>query len=129
MKQTIAQFLNIKNFPFIIKDKNGAEIYRESSIGFWMKSEYDAQGNIIHYEDSNGFWSKFEYDAQGNEIYYETSDGYWIKKEYDAQGNEIYFENSNGTVIDDRPKPVVEMTLQQLADKLGMDASQIRIKD
>ena len=52
--QTFAQFLNIKVFPFEIKDKNG---------------------NVIYYEFSNGNWYKREYDSDGKEIYYENSDG------------------------------------------------------
>jgi len=107
MKPTIAQFLKVKDFPFVIKDKNGAEIYRE---------------------DSDGFWEKYEYNAQGNIIYYESSDGFWNKSEYDAQGNEIYFENSYRDIIDNRLK-TVEMTLQEVADKLGMDVKTIRIKE
>ena len=31
--QTIAQFLNIKEFPFEIKDSNNNEIYSENSDG------------------------------------------------------------------------------------------------
>ena len=31
--KTIAQQLNITDFPFIIKDTNGNEIYLENSIG------------------------------------------------------------------------------------------------
>jgi hypothetical protein len=87
MKETLAQFLKVKDFPFTIKDKNGKQIY---------------------FEDSNGFWSKTEYNSDGNEIYY---------------------EHSNGFIIDKRPKPVVEMTLQEVASKLGMDVKSIRIKD
>jgi len=104
---TIAKQLKITDFPFIIKDKDG---------------------NSIYYEDSDGYWSKSELDAHGNEIRYETSDGYWIKREYDAHGNEIYCEDSDGTVIDKRPKQV-EMTLQQIADKMGINVTQLRIKD
>lgn len=108
MKPTIAQLLKVKDFPFIIKDKNGNQIYRERS---------------------NGYWEKREFDNNGNEIYYEDSSGVWCKREYDDKGNETYYENSGGTIIDKRTKPVVEMTLQQIADKLGMDVKTIRIKD
>jgi hypothetical protein len=148
MKPTIAQFLKVKDFPFIIKDKNGNMIYHENSKGFWNKREYNDQGNEIYversdgfwyksdykngkeiyFEDSNGYWSKYEYDEKGNEIYCRNSNGYWSKREYDAQGNETYYESSDGTVIDNRPK-TVEMTLQDIADKLGMDVKTIRIKE
>jgi len=86
MTTTIAKQLKIKDFPFVIKDKDG------------------------------------------NSIYYETSTGYWGKSEYDAYGNEIRYENSFGVVFDNRPKQV-EMTLQQIADKMGINVEQLRIKD
>jgi glucan-binding YG repeat protein len=77
--KTIAQQLNVKDFPFSIKDANG---------------------NRIYYENSNGFWFKSEYDADNNEIYYENSNGYWWRRQYDANGNKIYFEDSTGMIID-----------------------------
>jgi hypothetical protein len=87
MKETIAQFLNIKDFPFTIKNENG------------------------------------------NEIYYENSNGAWIKKEFDLNGNRIYYEDSDGIVDDNRPKPVLEITLEEIAALKGVDVSQIRIKE
>ena len=95
---TIAQQLNVKTFPFIINDDNGKEIY---------------------YEYSNGDWSKREYDDKRNQIYYEDSNGYWSKSEYDDNRNEIYYENSNGHIIDKRPKPTPEYTMEELVNKLG----------
>ena len=84
---TIAQQLNVKEFPFEIKDKNG---------------------NVIYFENSNGLWCKWEYDSNGNPIYCENSDDYWNKKEYDSNGNIIYFENSYGKIVDNRPKEECE---------------------
>ena len=84
---TIAQQLKIKDFPFVINDKNG------------------------------------------NRIYCEYSDGFWRKREYDAHGKEIYYENSDGFIRDYRPKQVVEVTLEDIADKLGIKVEQLRIKD
>jgi hypothetical protein len=52
--KTIAQQLNIKEFPFIIKDKNGNLIYSEYSTGYWYKCEFDSNGNRIYFEDSDG---------------------------------------------------------------------------
>jgi hypothetical protein len=128
--KTIAQQLKIKDFPFFINDKNGNEIYREDSNGYWCKWEWDDNGNEIYREDSEGYWSKSEWDDNGNEIYYENSDGYWFKREWDDNGNEIYYENSDGqlVIIDNRPK-VVELTLQQIAYILGIKVEQLRIKD
>jgi hypothetical protein len=126
---TIAQQLKIKDFPFIIKDKNGKEIYYEDSKGVWRKREYDSNGKEIYYEESCGYWNKSERDSNGKEIYYENSIGYWRKSEYDSNGNEIYYEKSNGYIKDNRPKRVVEVTLEQIADKLGIKVAQLRIKD
>jgi hypothetical protein len=103
---TIAQQLNVKEFPFEIKDE---------------------RGNTIYSEHSKGDWEKREYDANGNNIYYETSDGYWRKSEFDAKGKGIYFENSNGAVKDKRPKQV-ELTMDEIAQKLGIDVNQLKIK-
>jgi len=102
--KTIAQQLNVTQFPFIIKDKRDNQIYYEDSNGYWNKCEYNSNGNQVYYEDSEGFWLKNEYDSNGNRIYYEDSYGYWYKKEYDSNGNEIYYENSDGGIMDNRPK-------------------------
>jgi hypothetical protein len=127
--QTIAQFLNVKDFPFVIKDKNYKVIYHEYSTGFWCKHEYNDAGHLIYSEDSKGFWIKRKYDDAGNEICYKDSTGYWIKCEYNDKGNEIYYENSNGYIIDKRPKPIIELTLEDIAKLKGVDVSQIRIKE
>ena len=55
--QTIGQWLNWDfeaNGDLRIKNKNGKLIYREFSSGFWVKREWDSQGNNTYYEDSNG---------------------------------------------------------------------------
>ena len=128
MKETIAQLLKITDFPFFIKDKNNREIYVENSNGYWYKNEYNQNGQLIYSEYSDGFWSKTEYDQNGKLIYYENSDGYWSKSERDQNGKEIYFQNSNGYIIDKRPK-IIELTLEEIADKLGLNVENIRIKD
>jgi hypothetical protein len=128
MKETIAQFLKITDFPFLIKDKKNKEIYREYSTGYWSKREYNLNGKEIYYENSDAYWIKREYDQNGKEIYFEDSKGYWNKNEYDQNGKLIYRENSDGTITDERPK-IIELTLQEVADKLGMDVKNLRIKD
>ena len=102
--KTIAQQLNVKDFPFEIKDKNGNIIYIENSNGDWYKSEYDSNGNEIYFGNSTRYWHKREYDSNGNIIYCENSDGYWSKSEYDSNGNIIYYKNSDGEIRDNRPK-------------------------
>lgn len=81
--KTIAQQLNVTEFPFEIRDKNGNQIY---------------------WEDHDGYWCKSEFDSNGNKIYFENFDGYWSKWEYDSNGNCIYYENYNGLIEDNRPK-------------------------
>jgi hypothetical protein len=98
---TIAQQLNIKEFPFIIKDKKGNEIYFESSHGYWIKKEYK-DDKQVYYENSDGYWWKSEW-KEGNEIYYENSEGYWFKSKFN-DGNEIYYEDRDGIIRDNRPK-------------------------
>jgi hypothetical protein len=89
--KTIAQQLNIKDFPFEIKDKNG---------------------NLIYWENSYGYWYKREFDSDGNKIYYENSDGVWVKWEYDSDGTQIYYEDSEGKSVDNQPKPCVGKVIE-----------------
>jgi len=124
--KTIAQQLSIKDFPFIIKDKNGKRTYSEDSYGYWFKREYDKNGKQTYSEDSNGFWSKREYDSNGGLSYFENSNGYWSKYEYDSNGNEIYCEDSYGYIIDNRPKNT--FTIKEIAEKLGVAVESLRIK-
>jgi hypothetical protein len=85
-----------------IIDKNGKEIYYESSIGEWRKTKYDDRGNKIHEENSYGEWEKSEFDENNNRTYLEYSDGYWEKNKYDENGKVIYSENSYGEILDNR---------------------------
>ena len=117
MNKTIAQQLNVKDFPFKIRDKQGNVLYLENSNGDWIKKEYDSAGNKRYYEDSNEFWYKSEYDSAGNQRYYEDSNEFWYKSEYDSVGNEIYHENSRGEIRDDRPKPDDVITLNGIKYK------------
>jgi hypothetical protein len=111
---TIAQQLKIKEFPFIIKDSKGNQIYLEYSTGYWEKREYDSKGNQIYLEYSNGYWTKSEYDSKGNQIYLEYSNGFWVKREFDSEGREIYLENSKGGIVDNRPKTDVQKAIELL---------------
>jgi hypothetical protein len=81
--KTIAEQLNIKEFPFEIRDKDR---------------------NLLYCEKSNRHWLKYEYDLNGNQTYFEDSNGYWWKSEYDSNLNLLYYENSDGLIEDNRPK-------------------------
>ena len=136
--KTIAQQLNVTDFPFEIIDKNGNQIYFEDSDGYWSKRKFDSNGKGIYFETSNGSWAKYEYnsdgkeiyyenstgywvkwgyDSNGNEIYWEDSDGYWRKREFDSKGNKIYLENLNGVVIDNQPNPSCEGKIVEIDEK------------
>ena len=54
------------------------KVFNQSVI---IKSRYEThyvcnkEGNIIYYEQNDGYWVKKEYDDQGNMIYFENSYG------------------------------------------------------
>jgi hypothetical protein len=52
---TIAQQLNITEFPFDIKNEQGKLIYTELRKGYWCKWEYEKDGKLIYIEDSDGY--------------------------------------------------------------------------
>jgi hypothetical protein len=104
---TIAQQLKATKFPFKL---------------------YNEKGKLIYYEDSTGFWEKYQYDERGNQTYYENSIGYWVKSEYDEQGNHTYYEDLDGTIIDNRPKQKVVVTMDEVAKKFGITTEQLQIK-
>ena len=51
---TIAEQLNITEFPFIIKDSRGNAIYVESLDRFYFKQQFDLNNNVIYFENSRG---------------------------------------------------------------------------
>lgn len=86
---TIAEQLNVKDFPFRIKDKQGNQLYYEDSIGFWAKYEYDSLGREKYYENSRGEiidnrpkpdtthgegWDELAYGSVGKKVYHINSD-------------------------------------------------------
>jgi hypothetical protein len=55
------------------------------TIGQWLKWDFEANGilkvidkneHCIYSEDYGGYWLKREYDSQGERIYFEDSDGH-----------------------------------------------------
>ena len=75
---TIAQFLNVKTFPFQIKDENGRELYYENSDGYWYKNELDINGNKSYHENSTGVWFRFKHDSDSRLTSYLNSNGYYL---------------------------------------------------
>ncbi len=117
--KTIAQQMNVKEFPFYMYDANGNVVYQENSSGFWSKFRYDTHDNKVYSGNSKGVEYKFEYDEWGNQIYYENSFGYCSKREFDESCNEVYYENSDGDIIDNRPKQVKEVSMADVEKKFG----------
>lgn len=88
-------------------------------------SLYDKNGNEIYYKNSNGCWWEAKYDENSNKIYYKNSDGCWWESKYDESGKEIYYKDSTGY---EWIAPKVELTLDEIADKFGIDIKQLKIK-
>ena len=106
-QETIAQQLKVKEFPFVIRD---------------------SKDNKIYWENSDGLWYKYEYDSKNNETRWESSSGYWESREYDSKGLCVYFETSNCVVLDVRTKNV-ELTMDEIATKFGVDVNLLKIKN
>ena len=51
---TIAEQLNVTEFPFIIKDSRGNPIYVESVDRFYFKQQFDLNNSVIYFENSRG---------------------------------------------------------------------------
>jgi len=68
------------------------------------------------------------YDEKGNQTYYENRYGHWAKREYDDNGNQIYYEDSYEVVIDRRPKPIKELTVNEISKLLGYEVKIIKEK-
>lgn len=113
-------------YPIALFDRNGNQVYREDSDGFWWKQEYDEEQRETRFENSTGrveinvyeetgdlrsvyknseLIEHWEFDINGNITFkYTASNNYWWEKEYDSNNNVIYHENSiDGIII---PKKV-----------------------
>jgi len=132
MSKTIAQQLNITDFPFEIRDKEDRLLYIENADGFCAKWEYDSNGNQIYFEHSKGYSSRWEYDSDGKERYFEDSKGIVRDKrsketsrdynsgwKYDSDGRVILPESvitdgstiqiGDGKIIVERPKETITL--------------------
>ena len=68
------------------------------------------------------------YDSHRNLVYYEDADGYSIKYEYDSSENQVYYEASDGEIEDNRPKQESILTMDEIAEKFGIDVKTLKIK-
>ena len=93
--KTIAELLNIKDFPFIIKDKNDNVIYNENAMYDWEKAEYNSAGQKTYSEDSEGTWAVNKYNEAGQKTYFENSDGDWVVIKYNKAGEKVSSESSD----------------------------------
>jgi hypothetical protein len=109
--KTIAQRLNVKEFPFVIKNKNGRVIYKEFADGLNTSIKYFAN-NPVRINSSNGYWAIKEYDIDNNVIYYEDSMG----KLYNPLFKIIDKSNVQ--------KPIQEMENKTIAQMLELDAKE-----
>ena len=101
---TIAQQLGITVFPFEIKE-NGKVMYFENRARYWVKYQYDKNGNEIKRECSDFYVGISTFNENNQLTSFEDSKGYWQKREYDKNGVQNYYANSHG-VVDDNRKPV-----------------------
>ena len=75
--------------------------------------------------------TKFPFEIMNknnNLIYYEDINGFWYKWEFDEKANIIYSENSDGIIEDNRPQTTVELTLDEIAVKFGINVKDLKIK-
>ena len=129
-KQTITQFLGIKvdkNNPFVINNADGKELYFEDYTGSWINRQYDERGNQVHVKTSSGFWAKRTFIENDQMVRYEDSYNNWYNYAYDAKGYRVFEENNAGVLYDRRPK--IELTIREIADKLGVSVELLRIKE
>ena len=50
----LSTLFNVTDYPFVLYDKNGNRIYFEYSDKFWVRYEYDSNGNVTYSENSEG---------------------------------------------------------------------------
>jgi YD repeat-containing protein len=82
-------------FPIVIKDKNGNEIYKQFKDGNWWEKTYDDNGNELTYKNSDGYWEQYTYNENGKELTCKDSNGYWSEYTYDDNNNELTYKNSD----------------------------------
>ena len=95
MTTTIGEKLGITNYPFLVNDSKGNEIYHEdvdneTGERTWERNEYDSDNRLVFSTNSNGFFEEIKYEGD-----------YWNKKGYyylndDTTKRLIYMSDSDG---------------------------------
>ena len=117
--KSIAEYLKIKIFPFVIKNEKSEIIYKETELNVWVRYEYDDNGQITCREDSEfnvekstycsrgllktkegivyglEYSTLYEYDANANLISEKSDSGYWKRYDYDSNNNLIALLDSD----------------------------------
>jgi hypothetical protein len=95
---TIAQKLEITQFPYEIKDSKGRQIYYETSDGYWEIQKYDSTGNRITLKNSSGYRVDSVYNENGKCLYNKTATGYSERWEYNEEGRVKRYEKQRWRV-------------------------------
>jgi hypothetical protein len=80
-ERTVAQRLDIKDFPFHIKNSDGELIYFENSDNYWERYVRDDKNRVLYHEKSNGYKEHYNRDSEGNILFYLNSNGMIIDNE------------------------------------------------
>ncbi len=108
MKIEINTDLENVEFPIIIKDKKGNEIYIQWEDGNFSHRTYDKKGNILTCKDSDGYCSEYTYDDNGNELTFKSSNNI-----YRIKGQKVTKEEFEAFVN------TPEYTMEELVSKIG----------
>ena len=74
-------------FPIVIKDRVGNEIYRHyENNSFWEKT-YDENNNVLTYKNSDGYLAELTYDDKSKQLTYKDSYGH-----YEIKGKKVLKE-------------------------------------
>ncbi len=109
-EKTIAEQLGVTSFPFEIKE-NGRVVYFENRARYWVKYQYDKNGNEIRRECSDFYVGVTTFNKNNQLTSFEDTKGYWQKREYDKNGIQNYYANSHG-VVDDNRKPIENNSIE-----------------
>jgi len=87
---------------------------------------FDKNNNLIYYKDTKNYYYMREYDENNNLVYYRNSDGFSFIAKFDGNNNQIYYKDSTGIIIDNKEKPIKELTMRELEILLGYEVKIIK---